>query len=92
MQLNNRYIAYYLDSGVALEQAMKDTQSIGVPDLGIMKIRSFPIPLPPLAEQKRIVAKVDELLARCAGLESKLGQAQVVGRQLTAAVLHGAVG
>lgn len=43
-------------------------------------------------EQKRIVAKVDELLARCAALEHKLGQAQVAGRQLTAAVLQGVVG
>nr|AGC71498.1 type I restriction-modification system, specificity subunit S [uncultured bacterium A1Q1_fos_1880] len=42
-------------------------------------------------EQKRIVAKVDEPLARCAALERKLGQAQVAGRQLTAAVLQGVV-
>jgi len=34
---------------------------------------------------------VDEPLARCAALERKLGQAQVAGRQLTAAVLQGVV-
>lgn len=47
---------------------------------------------PTHGEQKRIAAKMDELLARCAALESKLGQAQIAGQQLTAAVLHGAVG
>lgn len=42
--------------------------------------------------QNRIVAKVDELLARCTAFERKLGQAQVAGRQLTAAVLYDALG
>ncbi len=67
-------------------------QAIGQASINQLQIASLPIPLPPLAEQKRIVAKVDELLARCDALAAKLGAAQVAGGQLTAAVLHGVVG
>lgn len=36
---------------------------IGVPDLGIAEIKKFRIPIPPLSEQKRIVAKINEIFA-----------------------------
>jgi type I restriction enzyme S subunit len=47
----------------------------------------FPIPLPPLAEQHRIVAKVDELMALCDQLEQRLSQADQQRGRLLEAVL-----
>ena len=44
------------------------------------------IPLPPLAEQHRIVAKVDELIALCDQLEQQLSQADQQRRRLLQAV------
>lgn len=41
------------------------------PNISKVKIVGFPFPLPPLAEQKRIVAKVDELMALCDRLETQ---------------------
>lgn len=38
---------------------------------GIEVLKTMPFPLPPLTEQKRIVAKVDELMALCDRLEAQ---------------------
>jgi type I restriction enzyme, S subunit len=46
-----------------------------------------PFPLPPLAEQHRIVAKVDDLMALCDQLEQQLNQADQQRRRLLEAVL-----
>ena len=59
----------------------------GVPTLGKEKMELLPIPLPPLAEQHRIVAKVDELMALCDQLEQQLSQADQQRRRLLEAVL-----
>jgi type I restriction enzyme S subunit len=50
------------------------------------------IPLPPLAEQHRIVAKVDDLMALCDQLEQQLSQAEQSRRGLLEAVLREALG
>ena len=50
-----------------------------------------PFPIPPLAEQRRIVAKVDELMALCGRLEEQLTSAQTESSRLLEAVLHNAL-
>jgi type I restriction enzyme S subunit len=54
-------------------------------------ILGLPLPLPPLAEQHRIVAKVDELMALCDQLEQQLSQAEQSRRGLLEAVLREAL-
>lgn len=49
------------------------------------------IPLPPLAEQHRIVAKVDELMALCDQLEASLTTGEQTRSRLLEAVLHNAL-
>jgi len=44
------------------------------------------VPLPPLAEQHRIVSKVDELFAFCDELKERLVEAQTLQNQLAVAV------
>jgi type I restriction enzyme S subunit len=55
------------------------------------KLKRLPIAIPPLAEQHRIVAKVDELMALCDRLEEQLTTAQTESRRLLEAVLHQAL-
>jgi len=50
-------------------------------------LASYPIPLPPLAEQRRIVAKVDELMALVDALEERIGQSRRTGAELLDALV-----
>jgi type I restriction enzyme, S subunit len=49
------------------------------------------VPLPPLAEQHRIVAKVDELMALCDQLKSRFGDAQTTQLHLANAMAEKAL-
>jgi type I restriction enzyme S subunit len=55
------------------------------------KMNSIPVALPPLAEQHRIVAKVDELMALCDRLEASLATGEDIRRRLLDALLAQAV-
>ncbi len=67
--ISNRYLFNYL---VSQRAAFREASEGGAqPNLSKVKIVAFPFPLPPLAEQKRIVVKVDELMALCDRLEAQ---------------------
>jgi type I restriction enzyme, S subunit len=89
--VDKQYVQRFLDSKLALSQAHRGVQSIGVPDLGLGEIKGFNIPIPPLAEQHRIVAKVDELTALCDKLETQLTSTSTTRRQLLEATLQEAL-
>ena len=47
------------------------SQTTNIANISLARMRPLPFPLPPLAEQRRIVAKVDELLGICDALEAQ---------------------
>lgn len=55
------------------------------------KLLVVPIPLPPLAEQHRIVERVDALVALCDRLEAALSDGDITRTRLLRALLHEAV-
>ncbi|MBR1626990.1 MAG: restriction endonuclease subunit S [Bacteroidales bacterium] len=61
--IDNRYAMYYLLSNYGKQEVFKFLKATAQPSLSMDTIREVMIPLPPLAEQQRIVTKVEELLA-----------------------------
>ena len=63
------YIKAYLSSPLIAEQINSSNNGTAQPNLGARDIACYAIPLPPLAEQKRIVAKLEQLLPLCERLK-----------------------
>ena len=61
--INKLWLCYALNSEAIQNQIRNVTTKVGQPKLAIKRIENMIIPLPPLAEQKRIVEKLDKLLA-----------------------------
>ncbi|WP_449122708.1 restriction endonuclease subunit S [Pseudomonas sp. MPG01] len=57
------------------------------PKMNQSKMNGIPLGLPPMAEQHRIVAKVDELMALCDRLETQQADAESAHAQLVQALL-----
>ncbi|MBF8007567.1 restriction endonuclease subunit S [Pseudomonas brenneri] len=57
------------------------------PKMNQSKMNGIPVGLPPMAEQHRIVAKVDELMALCDRLETQQADAESAHAQLVQALL-----
>ncbi len=70
---DNEYIHYYL---VYAQEEMKARSSGAVQSfVSLGFLRNYPFPLPPLPEQHRIVAKIDQLMAMCDTLERQIDAA-----------------
>ena len=80
------YVKYFIDATRhEIEKFAPATAQKNI-NLGIINMLLFP--LPPLAEQKAIVAKVEKLITLCDQLESKITQNQHHANNLMQAVLQ----
>ncbi len=61
--LDQNWLIKFLQSNVVQSQIVDATTKVGQPKLAIKRIQSLLIPLPPINEQHRIVAKIEELMS-----------------------------
>ncbi len=80
--VNARYIVLFLKSPLYIEPGiLKMTGTAGQKRVPKEYFANSPFPLPPLDEQRRIVAKVDELMGLCDRLETNLETANATRQQ-----------
>jgi type I restriction enzyme, S subunit len=82
-----RYIELHINA-INLEKYVTGSAQ---PKMNQAKMNTIPIALPPLSEQQRIVARVDELMALCDALKARLNDAQTTQIHLADAIVEQAV-
>ena len=82
-----RYIELFINA-IDLKPYVTGTAQ---PKMNQAKMKKIPVALPPIAEQHRIVTKVDELMALCDRLETALAATDTTKQRLLEALLHEAL-
>jgi len=83
------FLKYYLDSSIVIERMAKDAKGATQKFVGLGYLRSFEIPLPPLPEQQRIVAILDEAFAAIAKAKANAQQNLQNAKELFESYLQG---
>lgn len=88
--IGNRFVEIFL---LARKSRIRELSYAGggQPNIKLSVLNPFPFPLPPLAEQNRIVAKVDELMALCNQLKGYLATGQVIQLNLADSLVKAAI-
>ncbi len=90
--LTNRYFKILFPAFYMKTETLSELQGTAQKNMvSVATLKEEPFPLPPLAEQHRIVAKVDELMALCDALKARIQDAQTTQLHLADAVATEAV-
>jgi type I restriction enzyme S subunit len=85
--INGRFLFYYLRSQPFIDFVASKMVGVAYPAINDSNFFSGLFPLPPVAEQSRIVAKVEELMALIDALEAKVGAGETARGKLLDALL-----
>ena len=85
---DSRYIMICMRSAWFQDKVKEDAGQTTLPIISKGKWEQLPIPIPPVPEQQRIVAKVDELMYWCDALEGRLAASQTTATHLLDAALN----
>lgn len=86
-KVSKHFVKQLIDAPSFMEYALKNAAGTTIKNLGLKAINDMPIAIPPLTEQHRIVAKVDELMALCDQLEAQHSNAAEAHEKLVSHLL-----
>ena len=86
--VESHYLLLVLQSSLVQRYFRGETRTLAQPTLNVGLIRSTPIPLPPIQEQVRIVARVDELMKMLDRLAGAVEGGMALSRAFAAAAVH----
>lgn len=85
--IEGKYLSWLIKAPSVKKQSEEGTEGVGNKNLVLRKIANFLLALPPLPEQRRIVARIDQLMALCDALEQKISDATDKQTELLHAVM-----
>ena len=89
--LHNRFLFYWLKHPVFLDYVTKAGYGLNMPRLGTKDGLAAPVIINPLAEQKEIAARLDDLLAQVDTLKTRLEAIPAILKRFRQSVLAAAV-
>ena len=84
---NRDYVRLVIDSPHGQAWMRGETQGVALPGVNVGDFRRMPVPVPPVAEQARIVARVAQLRHLCADLRLSLERSRVKHAALANALI-----
>lgn len=89
--IDRDFLVRYMITGFFVDQSVSEDNRVAMPKINQSALSDILVPVPPLAEQHRIVAKVDALMALCDQLEASLTTAATTRSRLLETLLHEAL-
>lgn len=85
------YLKLFIMAPQFQNQLLENATGMTATGIKAAKLKEIPIAIPPLSEQRRIIAKVDELMALCDTLKKQFEAAQITQIHLADAIVEQAV-
>lgn len=86
-KIDMRFLHLFMLSPEFLKQVIREDNRLAMPKVNQQQLSETIVAVPPLAEQKRIVAKVDQLMALCTDLEARQAKKRETAARLNRASL-----
>jgi type I restriction enzyme S subunit len=86
-RMERSYVRHYLNSPIAKAFAAEENHGMTRERINLANAKALPVSIPPLAEQRRIVAKVEQLMALVDALETQLAASRATAANLFSALV-----